>query len=201
MLSRFLLASGRVPQFISSSTARIVSGNDLVISRPSGVQENDFLLAVMVNASGESWESTSGWTERIDNGIRIATKTATASEPASYTFVCQDDNENPTRGVILCFRNVVFQSGGALDASSPYQPPGVTMADVGLLIGVGVRAGDSSQSITLPTSMTPLFNSSPSDTTIAIGMEEVPVGATGSRTFTATSSLSVITLLIGLRKA
>lgn len=198
MLARFLLTAGSVPQFISFSTAR-VSSNEVVVTTPSGVQEGDFLLAVMVSSDGDSWDTTSGWTERVDNEIRIATKTATASEPSSYTFVA--DSDNVSRVVILCFRNGTLQSVGALDSSDPYQPSGITLSNSGLLIGVAARAGSSSQSLTLPASMTTLFNSSPSDTTIAVGMEAVQEGATGSRTFTSSNSTNVKTLLIGLRKA
>lgn len=56
---------------------------------PAGVQAGDLLIALICsNGTGYTYTMPSGWTALLNNasGIGIFTKTATASEPASYTM-------------------------------------------------------------------------------------------------------------------
>lgn len=200
MLSHFLrAASGGSAQFVSVSSN--TGTTTVVINKPSGTQESNFLLAVMTTENnGTTWTGDTGWTEILDNGsTRIAYKVATSSEPSTYTFTSSSSG-TVTRGCILCYRNAAYDTIGTADTTSPFTPAGITMSKAGLLIGVITRAGGSSQTLTLPASMTSRFNSSASSATIAVGDEAVLAGPTGStRTFTSTSGTATSAVLLGIK--
>lgn len=190
------------PRFVAvSSNVTATNATTFTIDKPTGTSADDILIAVMTaNTTGTvTWTTPAGWTEVEDagNGL-IAYKTAGASEGASYTFTSNASAQ--FRGCIVCYRDVLIDAIGAVDTTSPFSPAGVTMTDSGLLIGIITRGGASSQTLTLPASMTSRFNSSPSDKTVAVGDEAVSAGATGSRTFTSTNSNNVTSILIGLKK-
>lgn len=199
MLTHMLRAAEKA-RFISvASNARTTTGATLTINKPADTVEGDFLIVFLESDNSTSWTGDTGWTEIFDTNLRIAYKVATSSEGASYTFTAASAS-TALRGCILCYRGAAYDTIGTADTASPFTPAGITMSNFGILIGVIGRAGGSTQTLTLPASMTSRFNSSPSNSTLAVGDEIIQLGATGAtRTFTSTNNNSVTALLVGLK--
>lgn len=169
----------------------------ITINKPTGTVEGDLMIAVMVSDEARTWTGDTDWTEVRDGAPRIAYKVAGASEPSSYTFTCALSRRS--RGVILTYRNAVYDTIGAVDTSSPYSPAGITMSDTGRLIGVICKSDTAGTTFTLPSSMTSRTNSTIVTPRIAIGDEAVSAGATGSRTFTSSSTTNIAAVLLGIK--
>jgi hypothetical protein len=202
MLTKMLRASAGIndiPSFISFASAFSGIGDAVTINAPSDNMSGDILVAVLVNDVGGTWNTASGFTEQVDNDVCIQTLITGSSEPSTYTFSCSGTDGNRQRGVIARFRNGTYNSIGSVDKTSPFAASGITMTNAGLLLGAIVIYSDASESVTLPTSMTTIYNSSASTVTIALGYEVVASGATGTRTFTTTDSTASAAVLLGLR--
>lgn len=102
------------------------SGNSITINAPAGVQAGDQLICVL-NPCGNNINALtppSGWStlENINPGyIWVLAKTASASEPASYTFGF--DHTLTCFGVILAYQNAVVDVHAH---SSNFGDPGVS---------------------------------------------------------------------------
>lgn len=125
------------------------SNTTLVINKPSGVQQNDLLIAVMIagdDATVKTWTGDTGWTERIDTGIRVATKVATASEGASYTFT-SSSSTTASNGAIVALRNAAWDTIGSMatGSSTPVTANAITVAENGsyLFAAFGVLSSAS----------------------------------------------------------
>ena len=76
----------------SGSNSNLTNGSNLTITKPSGVVQNDLLIAICgMNATATSWALPSGWTQQLafrGNGEELTVwyKVAGASEGASYNF-------------------------------------------------------------------------------------------------------------------
>lgn len=85
------MRGGVVAVGVRSASTATAHGEPIVISRPSGVQAGDLLLAMYFGDVGLSGVTSSGWTvtaSRDEEGMacRVLRKTATGGESSSYTF-------------------------------------------------------------------------------------------------------------------
>lgn len=76
---------------VRSSSTATAHGESIVVSRPSGVQAGDVLIAVYFGDAGLSGVNSSGWSavksrSEDDMACRVLRKTATGGEPSSYSF-------------------------------------------------------------------------------------------------------------------
>lgn len=97
--------------------------NTLVISKPTGTQQYDLMIAVMAIgfASALTWTGDTGWTEILDQNaspdLRIAYKVAGASEGSSYTFTCSSSVTALT-GCILTYRGADYDAIGTIGTAA-----------------------------------------------------------------------------------
>ena len=202
-------ASGVAPPVVMSYSSTDTAGSNsstLTITKPSGVQPGDLLLAVMCGSGpggGESWTGDTGWTEVVDQGVwpilRVAWKIAGASEPASYSFTCS--NSRRLGGGILRIARGAFDTIGAIGTSSTTAAvvaPAITSAG-GLL--VGFFGNDNKDiSFTTPTGMIAQFSDSDgNEPSFACFSERIAAGSTGTRSSTPSDTANHAGALISIK--
>lgn len=206
---QMLLGSAEAPPQVMSYAATDTGGGNsttLTITKPSGAQAGDLLLAVMCGkgaGGGETWTGDTGWTEVIDQGVwpilRVAWKIAGASEPASYTFTCS--NSRQLGGGILRIARGAFDTIGAIatsTATAPVVAPAITAAG-GLLITFYAN-NDSNVSFTTPPGMTAQFADADANAPcFACFSEAIAPGSTGTRSSTPSAAASHAGVQIGIR--
>jgi hypothetical protein len=114
MLGTFLkgaTAVGGEVTFISSSKAVISNSNDITVTAPSPIQQNDIILALLYenNTAGRTFTYPAGFSEEFlynttAPNISVAWKLATSSEPASYTFSRSGVSTGRFRVILLVYR-------------------------------------------------------------------------------------------------
>lgn len=204
-----LLASaggGGIPVLVGQSAVVQSNSNTLVLSRPSGVQIGDLLVALMANGVHDTWTGDTGWTEQLDSGVlpgmRLATKVAGASEASSYTFTTSGGPSQS--GIILAYRNAAFDLVGSVvndNRGGSFSAPSITMTADGMLLGFFAIARPE-VSFTAPSGMALL--ASDTDTgnpSFAVFAQESAIGATGTRSTTPSLGGSAGGVLIGIKGA
>lgn len=177
------------PIFIASEVANVVTSATLIINKPAGVVSGMLLVAFMSSNDGAaaSWSGDAGWTERADQGsepyFRCATLVAGGAEPASYTFT-YSIVANKLSGFILAFTNAAYNNIGAFGTSTSGDPvvaPSTTLSKTGALLAA-YTVNNNNSTFTSPTGMVLIAEYLAASPSISIFMQEVPIGATGTRT-------------------
>lgn len=159
--------------YVSGSNTTYASRTNTTITAPSGIANNDILLASMFTGQGSSGTpdptAPAGWTEigtaqsnRQGAGpfyveFRIYIKTA-ASESGDYTFT---HSSCSSQGVMACFRGVDTTTPQDVTATTN-RGNGVSRTWTGLttttanvwIVGFGHDFADTSNNLTAPTGMT-----------------------------------------------
>lgn len=97
----------------------------LSLTKPSSTQTGDLMVAFgVVRDQTATWSMPSGWTEVLDHQhsggkttIFIAYKTATSSEPLSYSFTSSFISTEMS-GVIVTYQNGAFDTVGSVGEGS-----------------------------------------------------------------------------------
>lgn len=184
MRNHFLRASGaeRITFIASSFAQRATTGTNLVINKPAGTQTGDIMLFIGIVAGSLLWSETSGWTEKLDSsGRNVQVKTATGSEPDTYTFVVSTSAEIPS-GYILTYRNAIYDNVGAVSAlaQNPVAPSLEVGEDNALVLLVASAAG-----------VTSLYTTPSGWTLVADDTSTAPTSAIFSRPFNSGNSGTV----------
>jgi RHS repeat-associated protein len=195
------------------ASAAMTPITSLTIATPSGVVADDVLVAAIVDRNDEEIYAPAGWTlVRADlNGTAllqyIFVRTATASEPANYTFTFDDAVAAATGGIVAVDDidplSPIDTSGGQANASSTsVTAPSITttVADT-VLVGLFATAGD--RTFTPPAGMTERYDVKV-DATDDVGSSgatttQAAAGATGTKVATASSAAVNIGALVALR--
>jgi hypothetical protein len=143
-----LFARGAKPiEFISSTAAHAIAFNH-IINVPGSVQAGDFLIVMASVGSSRLFATPTGWTENLNENTRptshVFTRTATGSEPASYTFSFTGGSSSDATLAMLCYRNVTgINIIGARSrvSSATTTAPGVTATKSGALLAVFATDG------------------------------------------------------------
>lgn len=196
-----------VPALVSSQTATHAAATSITITAPTSISSGNLLVAFIIHRDttvGEKFTSVpSGWTTVSFTGSNNASlvmyyKTATGSEPASYTWSGATVSREGT-GVIYNYSNASF------DASSyPYKyqdTPPITLTPVPSSLTVSANnavvffvAGseDSGKSISAPsgysTSISQLGGASQLGAMWVFYKTGVSAGSTGTPTTTLTTT-------------
>lgn len=200
-----------VLHYVSHAASALFAGFNLsmVISKPAGVVEGDFLLFYFLHAATPTIVSgNSEFTmdvNQVTSGHRVAAgyRVATGSEPVDYSWTMSTGN-GAMRGVIVAYRpplntyGIGTASAGVISTSSSAHPMGSihvvdkSMLAYGYLLD---RAGfNALGSVTPPAGMTQRFYGDlsydgRSDLGIVICDEYLAVGGTtGTRTLTTTAN-------------
>lgn len=181
-----------LPEFVASSNyAGNPGGLSVSISKPTGVVEGDFLVAVVFRYNNNDVSAPSGWTlvasgKTATIGHAILTKVAGASEPSSYSF--PTSNTAYSSGAILAYRgglNELTDVGSVTQNTSTasISAPSMSTAATGILLAAfgGFFGGNPSVS-SGPSGMTQRVARNVTDARIAIyDLSPSPSGNTGSR--------------------
>ncbi|MBK8188816.1 MAG: hypothetical protein IPK79_00015 [Vampirovibrionales bacterium] len=204
-----LSASARNAGFLVSLRPTGTAGGDteVTVNRPTGVVENDVMLATVVYAGG-TLTAASGWTQvlsQVGTGVTTAVyrRTAGASEASSYTW-----GLSTADGLAVAISaysgvngsNPIADSNSQANASSASMTaPGVTPASsVDMLVFVGGAAGDIRA--TAPGSMTEDADTGTTGVSVYMADQLLASGdATGTRTATLASAAANAAGLVSLR--
>ncbi|BAV65756.1 hypothetical protein [Sphingobium cloacae] len=196
--------------FISSSwgDTNSTAATSVVAPRPANMQPGDQLVAyLLLNGSSGSYTPPAGWFSYSGNNATPYPfnfwKTATASEPATYTFSFSTAR---TIGVIiLCFRNAGYINGTAFatgvnvnsltTGSLPMSDPGYLIGFAGSIRRVTTHSPPAGMELIASGAPNTNENLGPS---LSIFCEKRGAGASGARTFlsseTATQAASLLYL-------
>ena len=182
--------SSSPPAFRSASTAS-GSGSSITLAKPSGVAENDLLLAVIGVRAQADVNSPSGFQsiERREDenpSLHIYAKSATATEPTDYEFDLPSSEF--FSGAMLCYQNSPQVDTSSL---SPFEGTNddtitansITANEVGILIAVFVTRLNEPES-SGPESMTQRVDLVGSPSLWVYDLDPSPAGATGAKTLT-----------------
>jgi hypothetical protein len=204
-------AGGAAPiEFVASAQATTSSTSTLTISKPTGTQSGDLMVAIMAADSNRTWTGDTGWTEVIDQGVipclRVAYLVAGASEPSSYAFT-SSGNARIT-GVIATFRNAAYDVVGSIStthSSSTQTAPAITLSQSGGAVIAFFACDNTGRLWTNPTSgLIATANKSDSATpSWALYRElNLSAGSTGTRSATANGGVSSpAAILVGIKPA
>lgn len=180
-------------EYISYAFTDSGGSRNFTVSKPTGTQSGDFMLAYFFHhSSGETLTGPSGWTELTSdnastNSGAVFYYTAGGSEPATYAFSSTSSANNGA--AILTFRNGtgavdVFGNFG-VNTSTSVTVPTITPTVDGLNI-VFIGAELSPQDVTAkPARFTELFVDGTTPLIAAFSDEYLAAsGATGSESFT-----------------
>lgn len=181
------------------------SGTSLTIDKPSGVAENDLLIAIVRvsdTASPYTADVTaypSGWTKQLDYtnsgfyAFDIYYKIATSSEPSNYTWTISHSDANAGAGYIMRFSGVNLidpiksGSGNASDSSTSTKTYPARTSYVDGSISVVVGAFWLTATVTTP----PSGYSTVSTGTRVFGfVKDVDAGEVSSGTYTLAAGAS-----------
>ena len=187
MLSHFLRAASNntgITLVGYSFAQRSSSGTSLVIDKPSGTQSGDQMIFIGIVAGNLTWTQLTGWTEKIDsNGRNLQEKTATGSEPDTYTFVVSSPLEIPS-GYILTYRNGVQDAEGAVSALAQNPTaPSIEVEANSLVLLVASAAG-----------VTSLYTTPSGWDLVANDTSTAPTSAIFSKTFTSSGDTGSVTV-------
>jgi hypothetical protein len=187
-------------EFIASAQFQTTSRTTtLAIGKPAGTQQGDLMVAFMAVNGNCTWTGDSGWTEVIDQGatpsLRVAYLVAGASEPSSYTFTFSKD-ESKSSGVIATFRNAAYDVVGTISTTSPSNvqtAPSITLSTGNSAILAFFASMSAGRTWSNATSglISTATDSDVEPPSLALYRElDLPSGSTGTRSATASGSLS-----------
>jgi hypothetical protein len=198
----------------ASSGANNGSATSLVIPAPSGVQAGDVMIACIAARGNPNLTAPAGWTlVRLDmNGFTLRQgiywKVATASEPASYTWVLS--NAQAASGGIIAYSGV--NTSNPIDVSSAAissvtgtaaTAPSITTTVNGAMV-IGFFGAARNSPINPPSGMTERFDAVSNGGTYPQATEgadllQATAGATGDKTATWTGTSHWIGQQVALR--
>lgn len=199
--------------------ANLLSGADVTVATPGGTQAGDVLVSVVTFHTRDfagTITAGAGWTAiRVDNDTKdvlqgVFWRVATASEPASHTFVnTTGDTGREAVAGIAAYGGVDTASPIAAHAATTYPSnttslvaPSVTPGVGGsrLITAVGQRGGGP---LTPPVSMTERFEQTALNQVVGEAADEALSGggASGTRTTSSGANRTGVAQTVALRPA
>ena len=181
--------------FVASSTVGAGSGTSNVINKPTGAQAGDLLIIAVVHGSSDTTVAISGFvTEFTDSSstprIRVFSRVLDGSEGATFTIT----GANSARTVVaVAYRggapdvNVVGATSGTSTSASGIAPS-ITATQAGVLLSFHASSSSPSVISSGPAGMTQRGFLSSAFALAVYELSSSPVGATGSKTITWSSS-------------
>jgi len=196
--------TGAYPAFQTFTTASKGSGTTLTINKPTGVNNGDLLIAVLIANGNGGWNQLSGWTRLnnivVDPSTSVQYRIADGTEGASFGFVGASVRAS---GTIMRFTGAGVPYVGTANASvsntTPHTAPSLTItsnfslqlsvftSDTAAITWSGV---DGTSIVTFTTQCS--FN---------IGYSEVNSGATAADTATPITASSYAAFQVGIPSA
>lgn len=197
-------------EFVASAQAQNASTSTVVISKPTGVQQGDLLIAFCAAANDRTWTGGAGWTEVVDQNakpsLRVAYLVAGASEPSSYTFTL-NSNSNAS-SVIAAFRYAAYDTIGSIatgSASGVQTASAITLSSASSAILAFFEVDSASRTWSNPTSgLVPTATDSDGTAPSFALYRQLSLssGSTGTRSATcSTLTGSFACILVGIKPA
>jgi hypothetical protein len=175
------------------------AGSNLTISRPSGVLQNDVLIASIYwdNSSAAGVTAPSGWTLIRQDGstafeeVALYVRVATASEPTSYTWFAS--HGVGFTGIIAAYTGVSTSSpidahAGQTGTTQNAAAPSVTTVGTNDWLVTVWSTWNGNLSLTAPSGMATRQQFAGADPIALADQGLTSAGATGSRTATTSAS-------------
>ncbi len=198
-----------LPSYIASE-AEDITGSSLVVNKPTGTQEDDVLIAAFAYSIEGTVTPPSGFTQfdltigASTPSIRVYHKTATASEPANYTW--QFSVSTNIAVVLATFRDVdttdpINESQGQQTPSATsHATPDITTTVPGTLL-LAFHNYQRQGNWTAPSGMTEREDTALTGADLALSTAEfTSEGATGAKTATTNGIADIgAALLVALK--
>lgn len=195
-------------EFIASAQQQNSNSLYLSISKPTGTQQGDLMIAICAAAANKTWTGPTGWTEVIDQGtapsIRVAYKVAGASESSSYDFTL--NTAGNASGVIATYRNASYDTVGTISTTvsgSVQTAPAITLSSSSSAILAFFAGDQNSRTWSNPTSglVSTASDSDSTNPSWALYRElNLSSGSTGTRSATVSSiSANNGCILVGIK--
>jgi hypothetical protein len=202
MLSHFLRAatgnSENPITFVNSaSNFSTTSVSSLTITKPSGLQVDDLMVAFLSNNDQPvTFTAPSGWTEVLDADSRgLFWKVATSADVSASNFTWTVSNDGDMYGIILAYRYAVFDVCGTLGALTATNPsgPSINVSSNNSLLFVVASNRGSVPTYTTPSGYTIRWSylSNPDGPSSVGYFKSVNAGATGNVTVTVSTQARV----------
>jgi hypothetical protein len=191
MRNKFLKAARYVkprPTYVSTGAESSAGSGSVVISKPSGLLQGDLMIAFMGVDTSAPFTVPTGWTLAAEYtsrpGTAVMYKTATSSEPATYTFSATTGS-NLLSGCIVVYRGAAYDVAGsfASTAGSTLVTTAVTAsASNSVLLAVYCASATGSATFTAPTGMTNRYSDAANRPPFVVYDQDISAGSTGTRT-------------------
>lgn len=191
---------------IEGASLPTLGSTNLVINKPSGTVEGDFLVCYIICSVNTTISAPAGWdTDVTAAGIRSYSKMAGGSEPASYTFT-RAATTNTIMGVMVRVTGASTSPKDTFGSATGGSGTTVTLPDMTVTNGftlLQIAEVMVNTSFTPPSGPTELFDQTfaTQSFTGAVGIETVAAGATGTRVWTAGTSGVRAGVMYALREA
>ncbi len=200
------------PAFVSASSAeRTTNGTTLAITTPTGIETGDRLYVVLASDAGATVTAaaSSGWSlvgryNGSDRHMLIYSRTATGSEPASYTFTFSGTGDVSAiwGGAIVVYRGgqgvtdtvgtfTLSVGGGANTIGAP-----ITPTANGTLLFFGARPKNTGSLGTAPAGMTQRVLDTSQPARFVYDLSPQAAEATGQKTFVWADNEDTIGVLV-----
>jgi hypothetical protein len=163
-------------------------GVDVVVTKPSGTQTGDLLVALVNTTGGTDVSTPSGWTliDGVGFSYYLFTKVADGSEPAQYTVAVAGASANTIAVIVRVQGALSVDATAKVTGTGSLVIPSLTSAGAGRLLLQLVTILNGNVTLTAPGTA---FEDHDAQTAVnagtsASGTETVGAGATGTRTWT-----------------
>lgn len=158
MLNHMLRAAAGLPRnpitFVNSSfTQMSAAASSITVTKPTGIQTGDLMVAFLVGLNAVYTQPTSGgWTPVLaDGGRGITYKVATGSESSISNYTWTLGSSLQAYGIILVYRYAQFDVCGTLSAlTTNAVAPSITVGADNSIVLCSI-SGSNVGSITYPT--------------------------------------------------
>lgn len=199
-----LSGGAALPEFVSSSINSL-NGTSITVTAPSGIQNGDLLVAVVVrsNTSGFTITPPTGFNAQCfentaDNTLVIASKVA-ASESGNYTFTWSG-TATDTAAAILVYRNATqvntVGSKASSGSASAITASSITPTFRGVLVGAFATPTVSRTVTSAPSGMTQRAFVNANATLAVYDQSPQEASASGSKAITFSGAANIAGILL-----
>lgn len=214
MLARFAAVGGMRPRptYVATGTRTGGSGGTVVISRPSGLQVGDLMIAVLCvtsSAGTPTWTELTGWTEVLDSsGTRptfaMQWKVADSADVAAadFTFTATAGGTS-NAAAILAYRGAAFDAVGTetRSASASVTATAITVGPDNSVLLAAFASGTAALTVTTaPSGMTQRSNQT-SPGMLTIYSQDVGAGGSGTKSITYSGGSATTGVLFSIKPA
>lgn len=193
---------------VGNTQSVTANGAPGAVTKPTGLADGDVLITTLGTSAAAGTpptgfttigSATTSASERVTVAYKVVT--SAAGEPASYSWTGASGRSSLT---ITAFSGVdnttpIDMTAATATGTASVALSNTTVTNAALILAMAI--GDwSTAGMTIPAGMTSLFNlGNPGRRTAGAYLEQATAGATGTKTFTGESGLSMAGIIFALR--